>query len=141
MSAAQPSSPYPGARLGFPPSGPGSVASWTRRTGALVIDWLASTLVVIAVLGADRWSETNASGWTLLVFWLQASIFTATLGGSFGQVVLRIRVMRLDGRRLDIARALLRSLLICVVIPPLVFNADQRGLHDLAADAVPVSLR
>ncbi|MDP9823618.1 putative RDD family membrane protein YckC [Nocardioides massiliensis] len=141
MSAHQPSSPYPGARLGFPQSGPGSVASWTRRLAALVIDWIASTLVIIAVIGADRWSETNASGWTLLVFWLQASIFTATMGGSFGQVVLRIRVMRLDGRRLDIARALLRSLLICVVIPPLVFNADQRGLHDLAADAVPVNLR
>lgn len=142
MSAPPPApSPYPGARLGFPASGPGSVASWTRRFAALLIDWVVCTLAVIAVLGPDRWSETNSSVWTLLVFWLQASILTATVGGSFGQVVLRIRVTRLDGRTLDIARALLRTLLICLVIPPLVFNADQRGLHDLASDAVPRNLR
>lgn len=140
-ASPSPAQPYPGARLGFPQSGPGSVASWTRRFAALAIDWLASTLAVIAVIGPERWSETNSSVWTLLVFWIQASVLTATMGGSFGQLLLRIRVTRLDGRTLDIARALLRTLLICLVIPPLVFNADQRGLHDMAADAVPRNLR
>jgi len=133
--------PWPGARLGLPEDGPGSVASWMRRFAALGIDWLASTLVIIAIIGPERFSDTNASGWTLFVFWLQASILTALMGGSFGQLLLRVRVCRLDGRPLDLLRAMGRTALICLVIPPLVFNPDQRGLHDLATDAITVKLR
>jgi hypothetical protein len=31
--------------------------------------------------------------------------------------------------------ALLRSVLICLVIPPLIFKPDGRGLHDMATDS------
>ena len=37
-----------------------------------------------------------------------------------------------DGRPLNLLMALARTLLICVVIPPLVFKPETgRGLHDL----------
>ena len=52
-------------------------------------------------------------------------------GASFGQALVRIRVHRLDGRPLSLLRALQRQLLVCLVIPPLVFREDGRGLHDL----------
>jgi uncharacterized RDD family membrane protein YckC len=67
-------------------------------------------------------------------------VLTSLAGGSAGQLLLRIRVVRTDGSRLDPARVLLRTVLICLVVPPVVYNPDQRGLHDLATDAVAVRL-
>lgn len=133
--------PYAGSRLGLPADGPGSVAGWGRRLAALTLDWLAASLVVIAFVGAEEWSNSGtASALTLGVFWLEATFFTALMGGSFGQLITRVRVVRLDGRPLDLLRAAGRTLLICLVIPPLVFNPEQRGLHDLATDAVALKV-
>ena len=59
-------------------------------------------------------------------------VLTGLAGGSFGQLLLGIRVLRLDGQPLGLLRALLRTVLICLVIPPLVFKPDSgRGLHDI----------
>jgi len=38
--------------------------------------------------------------------------------------------------QVNLLQALLRTFLIALVIPPLVFNPDQRGLHDLAVGTV-----
>lgn len=140
MSAsAVPAQQYAGQRLGLPATGPGSVASWRRRILALVIDWFASWavaafLVSTAGLG-DAWSD-----WLpLVVFWLESSIGVALAAGSFGQVAVRIAVRRLDGRTLDPFGALLRGLLICLVVPPVIYNRDHRGLHDLAVRTVVVN--
>jgi uncharacterized RDD family membrane protein YckC len=111
-------------------------ASWARRIVALFVDWAASTGVVILAVGWDRYAEvgSRASWYVPVVFALESALFTAFVGGSFGQVATRIRVIRTDTRRPpDLMRALLRSVLICLVVPPLVFKPDGRGLHDLAA--------
>ena len=51
--------------------------------------------------------------------------------------------MRLDGsgRPLDLLHSLLRVVLVCLVVPPVVYKPDGRGLHDLAVGSatVPVS--
>jgi uncharacterized RDD family membrane protein YckC len=119
-------------------------ASWGRRILALVVDWLASTLVVVVVLGPAGWSESRASSfYTLMVFALESSVLTAVAGGSFGKLATRLRVVRNDGsgRPVDLLRSLLRQVMVCLVIPPLVFRPDGRGLHDLAAGSVTVTLR
>jgi uncharacterized RDD family membrane protein YckC len=72
------------------------------------------------------------------VFLLESALFTALMGGSFGQLLLRVAVVRVDGSPVSLLRALLRQVLVCLVVPPLVFNRDQRGLHDLAAGTVSV---
>jgi uncharacterized RDD family membrane protein YckC len=123
---------YPGERLGLPRTGQGAVAGWPRRVLALVVDWLAC-LLVVRLFGAS----TAAEGWvTLLVFWVEVSLFTALAGGSFGQLVVRITVVRLDGGPVTLLVSMVRTLLICVVVPPVIYNRDQRGLHDLAAGTV-----
>lgn len=130
---------YPGQALGLPEEGPGSVAGWGRRILALTLDWLAATLVAVGFIGFDDWSRSNQSGWvTLLVFLVEATVLTALLGGSFGQLIARIAVVRLDGKPVNLLQALVRTFLICLVIPPLVFNRDGRGLHDLAVKTVPL---
>jgi uncharacterized RDD family membrane protein YckC len=108
-------------------------ASWGRRILALVVDWFACTLVTVAVLGPQRYGESS-SGWVVLaIFAVESALGTALAGGSFGQLACGIRVLRTDGRPLNLFSALLRSVLICLVIPPLVFRPETgRGLHDLA---------
>jgi uncharacterized RDD family membrane protein YckC len=122
---------------------PFETASWGHRIAALVVDWLASTLVVVAILGPSGWSSSRTSGFdTLGVFVLESAFFMALLGGSFGQLVTRLRVIRVDGSRrpLSLLMALLRQVLICLVIPPIVFRPDGRGLHDLACGSATVRL-
>jgi uncharacterized RDD family membrane protein YckC len=130
-------STYPGERLGLPPEGRGSVVGWGRRIAALFVDWFASLLVATALGGS---AVMNGHGWEawlpLLVFWLEASFFTALVGGSFGQLLLRIAVVHVDGRPVSLFVALVRTLMICLVVPPVIYNRDRRGLHDLAARTV-----
>jgi uncharacterized RDD family membrane protein YckC len=127
-----------GSRVSF------ETASWARRILALFVDWFASTLVVIFALGGlQAWSESRASGFYALgVFVLETAAFTALVGGSFGQVATRLRVVRAGGdpRPIGPMRALLRQVLIALVIPPLVYRPDGRGLHDLAAGSATVTL-
>jgi uncharacterized RDD family membrane protein YckC len=123
-------------------------ATWGRRILALVVDWFASTFVVILLLGGvDKWAGDRSAGiYVLGIFVLESAVFTALSGGSFGQLATRLRVVRVVGDRLDprpvpLHLALLRQVLIALVIPPLVFRPDGRGLHDLAAGSAVVTLQ
>jgi uncharacterized RDD family membrane protein YckC len=109
-------------------------ASWPRRIAALVLDWAASTLVTIGILGLGDYSRPGSnSSWVVLgVFAVQVTLLTTLVGGSFGQLLVGVRVLTTEGRPLSLLLALVRTLLICVVVPPLVFKPDTgRGLHDL----------
>lgn len=117
-------------------------ASWARRIVALAVDWAASTLITVLILGPGNYSGNSGSGWvTLGTFFVESVIGTALAGGSFGQQVAGIRVLRIDGRRLPVVVALARQLLVCVVIPPLVFRPDGRGLHDIMADSAAYDVK
>lgn len=120
-------------------------ASWARRILALLVDWFASTLVVIFALGGvDAWAGDQEAGfYVLCVFVVESALFTALSGGSFGQVATRLRVVRDGGdpRPLPPHLALLRQVLIALVIPPLVYRPDGRGLHDLAVGSSVVTLQ
>jgi uncharacterized RDD family membrane protein YckC len=119
-------------------------ASWARRILALVVDWFASTFVVILLLGGvEEWSGSRSAGfYVLAVFVLESAIFCALSGGSFGQVATRLRVVREDGdpRPIGPLQALVRQVLIALVIPPLVYRPDGRGLHDVAAGSAVVTI-
>lgn len=118
-----------------------NTASWVRRLVALAVDWAACSLVTLVVLGPGGYSDSPYSGWvTLGVFWLESTVGVALAGGSFGQLATRVRVLLLDGRPVPLLLALVRQLLVCLVIPPLVFRPDGRGLHDLAAGTAAFNL-
>jgi uncharacterized RDD family membrane protein YckC len=113
-------------------------ASGARRGAAVLIDGVAGALVALAILGPQRYSDSSFA--PLVVFFAETALGTALAGGSFGQPLTRIRVLRVDGRPVSLLRALLRSLLICLVVPPLVFKPDGRGLHDLVTDSAAYRL-
>ncbi len=103
---------------------------------ALLIDWIPSALVANLLAAVWGLSADQASFLPLAVFFVEVSLFTAITGSSFGQLATRLTVARLDRSRLSLGRAMLRTLLICLVIPAVVFNQDNRGLHDIAAGTV-----
>lgn len=118
-------------------------ASWPRRILALAVDWFAC-LAVVEVLLRVGLLESNPSGiWTLVLYVAESGLLTALAGGSFGKLLTRLRVVRADGsgRPVGLLQALLRSVLVALVIPPLVFKPDGRGLHDLAAGSATVPLQ
>ena len=123
---------YPGEKLGLPEGGPGSVAGMGRRLGALLIDWLACTLIAFAAFH-DQY-------WTLAIFAVEDYLLTALTGLTLGKRLAGIRVARLDGRPVGLGWGLVRTLLLLTVIPPLVTDRDLRGLHDRAANTVVIRL-
>lgn len=133
---------YPGQDLGLPAQGRGSLATWSARIGALVLDWAASMAVAVGFFGTEVLTDTGWRAWMVLaVFFVQSAVLSATTGGSFGQLLARIAVFRLDAQPLGIARALLRAALVCLALPPLIIGSDRRGLHDLAAGTVVIRRR
>lgn len=121
---------------------PYDTASWGRRILALVVDWLASLLVVNLFVPVFATTGGPGSFYTLLVFVVESAALTATVGGSFGQLATRLRVIRVeDGGRVDPLRSIARAVMVALVIPPLVFRPDGRGLHDMVAGSATVTLQ
>jgi uncharacterized RDD family membrane protein YckC len=122
---------FPGERLGFPESGPGSIARPGRRIAALAIDWACAVLISAAFFHYDQWV-------TLEIFAIVQVVFIPTLGGSPGHRILGMRLGPLTGGWVGLWRPIVRTLLLVLVIPAVIWDADQRGLHDKAAGTVLV---
>ncbi|GAA2490294.1 RDD family protein [Streptomyces thermolineatus] len=127
---------YRGERLGLPQEGPGSIASMGRRLAALFIDWTLCVVIAYGLLaGGDA---QRANPWTTVVFLVMSVALVGTVGTTPGKRLLGLRVIGADGRRLGFGRVLLRTVLLLLVIPAVVWDRDGRGLHDKAARAVQV---
>lgn len=117
--------------------------SWGRRIVALLVDWLLCTLVTIAIFGLDEYTEPGsvASVVVLGVYVVESGLLTWLAGGSIGKLLTGLCVVPADGhlRRLNPVKAFGRQVLVALVIPPLVFRADGRGLHDLFAGTSTVT--
>ncbi|MFG2620344.1 RDD family protein [Streptomyces sp. NPDC048507] len=129
---------HPGQRLGLPPSGPGSVARFGRRLGAVAIDWIGCQLIAYGLI--THGNLASAGNWTLALFVALAVLTVGTVGFTPGKRILGLRVIGQDGGRLGIGRVVVRTLLLALVIPALVWDRDGRGLHDRLAGAVQVRI-
>lgn len=105
---------------------------------ALFIDWFASLLLVRLLFSQLPYGSLESAAATMAVFAAEVIVFTWLIGCSFGQRLVGIRVLRLDGGRLDLWRVVVRTLLICLVVPAVVYDADGRGLHDRAVGSIAV---
>jgi len=131
---------YPGERLGLPVSGTRSIGRPGRRIGALLIDYIAATIIATAFLGFEQFALPGEAGLSqfapMAVFAVLQILFIPTAGGSPGHRILGLRVVRLDGGWVGLWRPVVRTLLLIVVIPAVIWDADQRGLHDKAVGTV-----
>lgn len=116
-------------------------ATWPRRILALFVDWVTCLAVVEGLVAVGLLAGNPNGLGTMGLFVLESALFTALAGGSFGKLAVRIRVLRHDdsGQPVSLLRALLRTILVALLIPPLL-TFDGRGLHDLAAGTRTVTV-
>ena len=77
------------------------------------------------------------SSWiTLGMFAIMQILFIPTIGGSIGHRLLGMRVVPIAGGWVGLWRPIVRTLLLVIVIPALIWDADQRGFHDKVAGTV-----
>lgn len=127
---------HPGSRLGMPRTGPGSIGRFGRRLVALVVDWTMCQLVAFLALGVTLGEGGARSFAPLAIFAVENVVLLSTLGSTFGGRLLGLRLVSLPGRRATVVQVLVRTLLLCLAVPALVWDRDARGLHDKAAGTV-----
>ncbi|MCR2792730.1 RDD family protein [Microbacterium sp. zg.Y625] len=129
---------YPGERLGLPADGPGSIAPLGRRVGALFIDYTSAYIIAIAITLATAGDYAAPPMLILSIFAVLQVLFIPTIGGSPGHRMLGMRLNLASGGWPGLWRPIVRTLLLVIVIPAAIWDADQRGLHDKAAGTVLV---
>lgn len=137
VAAAAASANWPGERFGLPESGPRSLGRFGRRLAAVSIDWAIayglSWFFFPAVV-----SDPQKPWLTPVIFGLLQIVFLLFFNGSVGQLLLRMRVVPIAGGAMAPWRPIVRTVLLCLGIPALIWDRDQRGLHDRLAGTVLV---
>ncbi|MET8868249.1 RDD family protein [Nonomuraea sp. NPDC004580] len=129
---------YPGERLGLPQEGSGSVAGWGRRIGALVIDWMICTWVVVQLL--LRMNPAESPWAPALVFAVQYLLLVGFMGQTFGHRLMGVRIAAMDGRDPRWLPVLVRTVLLSLAVPAVIWDRDHRGVHDRVSNTVVVRM-
>ena len=128
-ASSQPDEPVPT----YPTQGAGSTlptAGWGRRFVALFLDWWMALAVAAAFYDRSAMAQ-------LVIFAVMQAVLVGTMGSSVGHFVCRLQVQLATGGWAGPWRAVLRTVLLCLVVPPVVtVKGKGRGLHDLAAGTV-----
>lgn len=130
---------YPGQSLGLPESGPQSIARFGRRLIAIFVDWAISVLVVMLIIGSnylDLASSAAGQFYILGMFVFLQTFGIWAIGGSIGHRMFKMYLVNASGGPLNWWRPLVRSLLLALVIPAIIWDADQRGFHDKIAGTI-----
>jgi uncharacterized RDD family membrane protein YckC len=141
MSGVAPPQPR-GVRLGLPAEGPGSLAPTGRRVLAFFIDTFASALV--AGLFVHHRGEAGVAAhapglWSLIPFAIDYVGGILLAGRTLGMKLTGLRIIRVDApEAVGPGRALVRTALLMLLIPALVFDRDNRGFHDRLTDTAVI---
>lgn len=148
-------STYAGENLGLQKTGPGSIASLGRRIGALLLDWVVC-MVITGLLfvpfgpsgeqldrfGGDTYMafQNFSAIWTLPIFIIIGSLSVIFFSRTPGHMMLGMGVARVDqpDQGVGIWRPIVRTVLTAFVLPPVVQDADGRGMHDRATGTVVI---
>jgi uncharacterized RDD family membrane protein YckC len=112
-------------------------APFGRRFAALLIDWGLCLLV------AAFYANPMKVGWpAVLVLIVLNTVCIGLFGRTPGMALTDVRcISNTDGGAIGLARALLRAILLALLVPALILDADRRGLHDRAAGSVVITRR
>lgn len=137
---------YRGNRLGLPESGTGSVPGVGRRLVGLALDWVLALLIAWGAYGAGLIgaglsvpeAASTLVGNTALVVFAAMNILLLTLfGTTVGRRIAGVGITATGERSWPwFVSMTVRTLLLCLVIPAVIYDRDTRGLHDRAAGTV-----
>ena len=114
---------WPGKKFGLPQEWPRSTPTYLRRVAGLGIDRALAVVLSVLFFDYNAW-------WTLALFVLLNVVGGLLLAGSPGHLLAGIRIAPITGGALGLVAPLVRPLLIALVIPALIVDEDQRGVHD-----------
>ena len=111
-------------------------ANFGRRFAALLIDWAFCLLI------ASFYADPRIVAWPpVVVLILFNGLFIGLFGQTPGMSLARLRTVSVvDGGAIGIPRGLLRGVLLALLVPAVIMDADRRGLHDRAAGSIVVAL-
>lgn len=132
---------YPGQRFGLPQTGMGSVSRMGRRIVALTLDWTAAILVTHLVFPDLVYGSEGFAAATLGIFAVEVFLLTASTGASFGYKIMGIKLISISPARVTLLKVLVRTALLCLVVPALIWDRDGRGLHDKAVGTITMRAR
>lgn len=132
---------YPGERFGMPKSGAGSAARFGRRILAITLDWFAAILVTNLIFTDLVYGDGDFGAATLGVFALEVALLTATTGSSFGYKIVGLRLVSVSAAPLNLAKVLVRTALLCLVIPAMIWDRDGRGIHDKIVGSIVMKVK
>ena len=105
-----------------------------KRILALIFDWGAAILVVQVIPNGPDYGTQSNSLLTLIVFATEVTLFTWMMGSSFGQRIVGLRVIDFySDSNPTFVQSVFRTFLIVVLVPPVLADAEGRGLHDRLA--------
>jgi uncharacterized RDD family membrane protein YckC len=118
----------------LPADGPGSLAAFGTRVGAFCVDALGSALI------AGLFTAPALPGnWALATFAAVTVVTLVAFGQTPGMRLLGLRLAHpRPGQRLAPWRAVVRTALLCLLVPALLVDSDGRGLHDRLTDTAVV---
>lgn len=132
---------FRGERLGLPESGRGSLSTTGVRLGAFVVDAVASALVAgLFVQGRSGGAASHLPGsWSLIPFAIDYIVGILVAGRTLGMYLVGLRVIRVD-REAPVGpmRVVVRTALLCLLLPALIWDRDGRGIHDRVTDTAVV---
>ncbi|MGH3737205.1 MAG: RDD family protein [Micromonosporaceae bacterium] len=116
-----------------PPDSDGAdTAAYGARFLALLIDW------VLCVMLAGLVARPPATGlWVYPFLIAEYGFFVGLYGQTPGMWLAKVRCASTTGDApIGVLRAVLRTVLMCLVVPVLIMDQYGRGLHDKAANSV-----
>ena len=136
---------YRGQRLGLPASGRASLAPAGARAGAWLVDAVASAFVAALFVQAfghphqGDFASRLPGYWSLVPFAVDYVVGMLVAGRTVGMYLFGLRIIRVDrDEAVNPWRAVVRTVLLMLLVPAVVFDRDSRGLHDRYSDTAVV---
>ena len=112
------------------PDGP-ETASFSRRLGAVVVDWLVCQGIALLFLGTQA-GGGGAAFLPLGIFAALNVLFVSVVGSTLGHRLFGLQVWQVRPGAFPL-QVVVRSLLLCLFVPAVLTARDGRGYHDVVA--------
>src|SRR5690349_18548741 len=115
-----------------PPAGTPETPTFLRRFGALFVDWIIAQLVVVVLLRIDTTGGGPAALAPVGVFALENLLLVSLTGSTLGHRLFGLQVWQVRPGAFPL-QVLIRTVLVCLVVPAVLTSRAGRGFHDVAA--------
>lgn len=131
---------YRGEAIGLPSTGRGSLTTIGPRLGAYLTDAVAAAVLAALFTPHGAGVAGKLPGlYSLIPFVLDYVVGVLVAGRTLGMFLFGLRLIRVDkAEAIGPRRILLRTVLLLLLVPAIVFDRDGRGMHDRLTDSAVV---